>query len=242
MKGFDDSYFEHYCKFDNDIVTPYSDSEIRFYGNRDIHKYVYSTYKNLFKKEPNLYLDLGCGTGEEISYFLDRNITSAGCDISDYVFNDTPSLQSITVDSNNPAYDSRDNCNALIETASNTLMAGCQNTVIPTSVTSIGKSAFHQCSTLTSITIPRNVVRIGEGAFSWCKGLTTITSHITSPFTVTNIGFSEEVYQTATLYVPQGTKALYEATEGWKQFANIVEMGGEEETPAEAIDLGLPSG
>lgn len=87
MKGFDDSYFEHYCKFDNDIVTPYSDSEIRFYGNRDIHKYVYSTYKNLFKKEPNLYLDLGCGTGEEISYFLDRNITSSGCDISDYVFN-----------------------------------------------------------------------------------------------------------------------------------------------------------
>lgn len=169
---------------------------------------------------------------------IPKNVTS----ISDYVFNDTPSLQSITVDSNNPAYDSRDNCNALIETASNTLMAGCQNTVIPTSVTSIGKSAFHQCSTLTSITIPRNVVRIGEGAFSWCKGLTTITSHITSPFTVTNIGFSEEVYQTATLYVPQGTKALYEATEGWKQFANIVEMGGEEETPAEAIDLGLPSG
>ena len=169
---------------------------------------------------------------------IPKNVTS----ISDYVFNDTPSLQSITVDSNNPVYDSRDNCNALIETASNTLMAGCQNTVIPTSVTSIGKSAFHQCSTLTSITIPRNVVRIGEGAFSWCKGLTTITSHITSPFTVTNIGFSEEVYQTATLYVPQGTKALYEATEGWKQFANIVEMGGEEETPAEAIDLGLPSG
>lgn len=51
-------------------------------------------------------------------------------------------VETITVHPDNRFYDSRDNCNAIIETATNTLLTGCKNTIIPNSVTSIGMSAF----------------------------------------------------------------------------------------------------
>ncbi|MBQ6209968.1 MAG: leucine-rich repeat protein, partial [Prevotella sp.] len=72
-------------------------------------------------------------------------------------------------------YDSRNNCNAIIETSTNTLISGCKNTSIPNSVTTIGDGAFHGCSGLTSITIPNSVTTIGDGAFHGCSGLTSIT-------------------------------------------------------------------
>ena len=65
-------------------------------------------------------------------------------------------LTSIIVEEGNAVYDSRENCNAIIETTSNTLIAGCQKTIIPNSVTSIGRSAFWECSSLASITIPNS--------------------------------------------------------------------------------------
>ena len=84
-------------------------------------------------------------------------------------------LNSIVVEEGNTMYDSRENCNAIIETATNTLIAGCQNTIIPNSVTSIGGSAFYECSSLTSITIPNSVTSIGSSAFRYCSGLTSVT-------------------------------------------------------------------
>ena len=94
------------------------------------------------------------------------------------------SLTSITVEDGNTVYDSRDNCNAIIETASNTLIAGCKNTIIPNSVMTIGNNAFDGCSSLTSITIPNSITIIGEGAFVYCSGL----SSVTIPNSVTTIG------------------------------------------------------
>ena len=93
-------------------------------------------------------------------------------------------LASIIVDSENSRYDSRDNCNAIIESDTNELIAGCKNTIIPNSVTSIGNLAFEYCSGLTSIVIPNSVTSIGNHAFSYCSGLTSITI----PESVTTIG------------------------------------------------------
>ena len=95
-------------------------------------------------------------------------------------------LISITVEKGNIMYDSRDDCNALIETATNTLTLGCGTTIIPNSVTSIGYCAFFGCTGLTSITIPNSVTSIGGCAFYGCTGLTSITI----PNGVTSIGGS----------------------------------------------------
>ena len=95
--------------------------------------------------------------------------------IGDRAFYRCNNLISIVVESGNSKYDSRDNCNAIIETSSNELIIGCKNTVIPNGVTSIGDRAFEECSGLTSITIPNGVTSIGQKAFNGCYGLTSVT-------------------------------------------------------------------
>lgn len=83
-------------------------------------------------------------------------------------------LTEIRVESGNPVYDSRNNCNAIIETGSNTLILGCKNTVIPEGIKVIGDYAYHYCKNLASITIPESVTSIGKGAFRYCMSLTFI--------------------------------------------------------------------
>lgn len=93
-------------------------------------------------------------------------------------------LNSIVVDEWNPVYDSRENCNAIIETATNSLIRGCYNTQIPSSVTHIGDFAFSRIPGMTSLIIPTNVTTIGESAFAGCRELTSMTI----PVKVTSIG------------------------------------------------------
>ena len=101
-----------------------------------------------------------CLTSVEIP----NSVTNIGLE----AFSGCSGLTSIVVESGNPVYDSRNNCNAIIETASNILIAGCKNTIIPNNVTSIGRSAFSNCSGLTSVTIPNSVSSIGQRAFWNC--------------------------------------------------------------------------
>ena len=105
------------------------------------------------------------------SITIPGSVTSIG----EGAFSGCSSITSVTVEEGNSIFDSRNKCNAIIETATNTLIIGCQNTVIPNSVTSIGDYAFSGCSGLTSITIPNGVTSIGGWAFYRCTGLTSIT-------------------------------------------------------------------
>ena len=102
------------------------------------------------------------------------NIPNSVTAIGKGVFENCDELACFVVESGNPRYDSRNNCNAIIETADNTLIVGCKNTIIPNSVTSIGEWAFSYCYGLTSITIPNSVIAIGNGAFEGCIGLTSV--------------------------------------------------------------------
>ena len=149
--------------------------------------------------------------------------------IATYVFEGSDGITSIKVEEGNKVYDSRGDCNAVIETATNQLIVGCKNTIIPTDVTAIADGAFCECSGLVSITIPEGVTTIGKNAFYYCNKLNIINSMIEEPFPINSNVFS--TYSTATLYVPVGTKSKYEITDGWNLFQNIVEVSDTVKTP-----------
>ena len=102
-------------------------------------------------------------------------IPSSVTNIGYIAFHGCTGLTSITVASGNTSYDSRNNCNAIIETATNKLIKGCENTVIPSDVKSIGDYSFYECTGLTNVTIPSSVTSIGSYAFYRCTGLTSLT-------------------------------------------------------------------
>ena len=160
-------------------------------------------------------------------------------------------FQYIVVDEANPVYDSRDHCNALINTTTNTLMIGSKYAFIPNGITTIGNSAFYSidldsitipntveriefaafagCDHLTTITIPSSVTYIGSDAFS-CSGLTSITSKSPTPPTAFNseweygydISFIT-VNQEIPVYIPFGTIEAYHNAPGWDYFSNFIE-------------------
>ena len=102
---------------------------------------------------------------------IPKNVTSIG----ELVFSQCTKINSLKVEEDNTVYDSRNDCNAIIETASNRLVAGCSSTVIPEDVTSIAAFSFFECPKLTSVTIPKGVTLIEEGTFYFCDGLTSFT-------------------------------------------------------------------
>jgi hypothetical protein len=101
-------------------------------------------------------------------------IPSTVTDIEPNAFCFCTNLKSIKVHPSNPVYDSRNNCNAIIETSTNTLVMGFPTTVIPNTVTRIGDGAFGG-SSITHITIPNSVKSLGENVFYECYDLKTIT-------------------------------------------------------------------
>ena len=133
---------------------------------------------------PNSVTSIGVQAFSYCTGLTSVTIPNSVTSIGGGAFADCTGLTSIVVENGNIVYDSRNNCNAIIETATNKLVSGCKNTVIPNSVTSIGGRAFCGCSGLTSVTIHNSVTSIEYGAFYRCRGLTSITI----PNSVTSIG------------------------------------------------------
>lgn len=135
---------------------------------------------------PELETEIKKVAFEDCSNLASVSIPPSVTEIENWVFSDCPSLASFFVSKDNKVYDSREDCNAIIHTESNTLIYGCKNTIIPPSVTEIGEMAFALCKSLRSITIPESVAVIGKWAFAGCGSLTELRT----PQSVTNIGFS----------------------------------------------------
>ena len=179
-------------------------------------------------------------------------------------------LEKIFVDWTNPKYDSRAECNAIVEKETNTLITTCKTTKIyktvtkigygayygstfnsfevPEQITAIDDFAFQYCMDLTSLKIPANVTSLGRGIIDHCGKLESIYVYYQEPIIITedvfqtlNSEFDFDTYEwinnytftDAKLYVPKGTKAKYEAADGWKNFKEIIEM--DEETGIDNI-------
>ena len=113
---------------------------------------------------------------------IPSNVESIGEDAFVYC-----NFTGIVVDPENPNYDSRNDCNAIIATNTNELVTGCKNTVIPNTVTAIGNNAFKGITGMTSMNIPESVETIGNNAFALCFDL---TGDLVIPNSVTYIGES----------------------------------------------------
>ncbi len=133
---------------------------------------------------PNTVTTLGSWAYSHCRSLTKVYIPKSLTDIGNLALIGCENVTSMEVEQGNPVFDSRDNCNAIIRSATNTLVAGCQTTVIPNTVTSIGRSAFYDCANLTNITIPTSVTTIEEAAFYRCRKL----REVEIPDMVTTIG------------------------------------------------------
>ena len=180
---------------------------------------------------------------------IPQNVTSIGKG----VLGGCANLNSITVADGNTRFDSRNNCNAIIDKSSRTLVAGCKTSVIPNTVETIGKWAFSNHKGLDNIAIPNSVAIIDTfafartaisdivipasvrsmayRAFSSCDSLESVTCQSAVPVGIPDDVFIRDddkpsLYETGTLFVPNGAKVRYSEADGWSLFKNIIEREG----------------
>ena len=164
------SYYEYSYEYSGSVVIPekvtYNSKE---YSVTSIGQSAFKSCSGLTSVTiPNSVTSIGSYVFEGCSGLTSVTIPKSVTSIGSSAFYGCSGLKTIEVEYGNIKYDSRDNCNAIIETNTNGLITGCMNTVIPNSVTSIGDAAFSGCFGLTSVTIPNSVASIGISAFYCC--------------------------------------------------------------------------
>ena len=175
---------------------------------------------------PNSVTSIGSYAFSDCSGLTSVTIPNSVTSIGYSAFSGCSGMAEIKVANGNSVYDSRNDCNAIIETSTNTLIVGCKNTIIPNSVTSIGEWAFSH-SGLTSVTIPNSVTSIGEGAFSYCYGLTSLTI----PNSVTSIGEGafEYCYGLKSVTIPNSVTCIDE--NAFQDCLNLTSINSEIKNP-----------
>lgn len=150
------------------------------------------------------YIAINCPALTNV--FIPEGVTEIGL----CPFEQCPGIKSVIVDKANKKFDSREDCNAIISTELNQMIFGCQNTIIPSSVTSIGPWAFEKCSELQTLVIPQGVTSIGELAFAGCEGLVSVTI----PNSVSSIGKQAFEYcrSMSSITIPEGVTAIEDNT------------------------------
>lgn len=181
------------------------------------------------------------GCSNITSFFIPYTLQSIGS----FAFLGCGGLTSIIVDSTNPVYDSRQDCNAIIKTETNELITGCNTTVIPETVTSIASGAFNHCSLMTDIIIPNSVTIINGGAFAFCSSLSSVSigrgvetigdrafrdctsltdvyCHAENVPTTHAQAFENVNVSEITLHVPEASVEKYSNASPWKNFKEII--------------------
>ena len=125
-------------------------------------------------KLSNTITSIGTYSFKNCKSLTSITIPSSVTSISSSAFYGCTSLTSIVVDEGNTAYDSRENCNAIIRSVNSALIIGCQITIIPNSVLGIASSAFFECTGLTKINIPSSITFINKDAFYDCTDLNRV--------------------------------------------------------------------
>lgn len=140
--------------------------------------------------------------------------------IGERVFTGCTQLSVIEVDKDNPVFDSRENCNAIIRTATNQLVAGCGKTFIPDTVNSICEYAFEFCQSLEEIYIPDSVKEICEHAFSCCRKLKTI--RLPQNLKLLDYGVFRECISLKDIEIPESVKYIKNAAFLYNRLNSLV--------------------
>ena len=165
-------YVSEYIGIDIDIIIPakYDGLYVTSIGDSAFSNFIGLTSIEI----PNSVISIRYFAFSGCTGLTSLEIPASVINIEDSAFSGCQNLTSIIVDKKNQKYDSRNDCNAIIDTQTNALIMGCKNTIIPEDIKSIGVDAFYKCTGLTSIKIPDSVISIRYFAFSGCTGLTSL--------------------------------------------------------------------
>ena len=158
------------------------------------------------------------------------HLGSGAVNVDHYAIVGNTALEVITVDEDNPVFDSRNNCNGIITVVNNSavhdrniLFTACSRTVLPKEVTWIGRGAY-QHQDITTVVLPKQITNLEYSCFEDCEYLTAIYDYSSEPQGCMSTTFDDDHYNNCTLYVPRGAKETYQQSPVWKDFRHIEEF------------------